>query len=69
MKKYCFNYEDCGWVEYISEEDLSEIDLKNIFLECPECKNLAAIVKNDFNLNRFETEQEEITVTIKREKE
>jgi hypothetical protein len=59
MKRYCFNYEDCGWVEYINEEDIKDIDFKNVFFSCPECKSIAALVKNDFHLSHFE-EQEPI---------
>jgi len=61
MKKYCFNYLDCGWVEYIPKEELEYIDYKNTFIICPECKSIAAIVRNEFTLERFEIE----TVTDK----
>jgi hypothetical protein len=65
MKKYCFNYEDCGWVEYITEEELKKLDFKNPFFSCPECKNIAAVVRNDFTLQVFE--KDETPVNIKDE--
>jgi hypothetical protein len=65
MKKYCFNYEDCGWVEYLTEQELQKVDFKNPFFNCPECKYLAAVVRNDFTLQVFE--KDETPVNIKDE--
>lgn len=61
MKKYCFNYEDCGWVEYLTSEELQKIDLKNLFFVCPECKSIAAVVRNDFSLNTYEIPEPPVT--------
>ncbi|CAB4160096.1 hypothetical protein UFOVP724_72 [uncultured Caudovirales phage] len=49
MKRYCFNAEACGWVEYIEPEEFDPKQER--FFYCPECRFLAAIVPNDFSLD------------------
>lgn len=49
MKKYCLNYQSCGWVEYILPEEFDPKQER--FFNCPECRSLAAVVNNEFSLN------------------
>lgn len=47
MKQTCLNYHNCSYYNYLTQEEL--LDLQVISL-CPECNSLTVLTNDDFNL-------------------
>lgn len=47
MKQTCLNYQNCSYYNYLTQEEL--LDLQVISL-CPECNSLTVLTNDDFNL-------------------
>ena len=56
MKIFCFNLDDCSYIEEIPSSDLSQYDLTKPFLKCTQCNSLAIIAKDDFDPNQLDEE-------------
>ena len=51
MKYICLNVDACGYFKYVDLKDLTKEDYTNPFKNCPNCKYLIVLVKDDFSLN------------------
>ena len=54
MKITCLN-EACLYTEKIELDNLNAFDLEKPFIACPECNELAVIVKNNFTFENKES--------------